>query len=236
MQLKSKWSRSHVWQRPNEPRLLTPSLIVEEVVERAGRLAEHQVHVVHGVREQRAELGPVLGHALQHHERVVGRELGDYVHGVDAHVRYALCAFVDPADDVFPEEDIAEHGLGDGRLWRIEHGLSGNIRVVALVPGVHKAQELLLIVLRKRTPVHAMLPETLARDAVLYSPAHCPMWTVPRVLVRRTASPAHADFGGLSSLAALFVVRLDVVPLPPRSPRRQWRVVCWVDILLDVIC
>jgi hypothetical protein len=61
------------------------------------------------------------------------------------------------------------------------------------------------------------------------------MWTVPRVLVRRTASPAHADFGGLSSLAALAVVRLDVVPLPPRSPRRRWRVVGWADILLDVI-
>jgi hypothetical protein len=60
------------------------------------------------------------------------------------------------------------------------------------------------------------------------------MWTVPRVLVRRTASPAHADFGGLSSLAALVVVRLDVVP-PPRSSRRRWRVVGWADILLDVI-
>jgi hypothetical protein len=59
------------------------------------------------------------------------------------------------------------------------------------------------------------------------------MWTVPRVLVLRTASPAHADFGGLSSLADLVVVRLDVVPLPPRSPRR--RVVSWADILLDVI-
>ena len=48
-------------------------------------------------------------------------------------------------------------------------------------------------------------------------PAHCPMGTVPRVLVRRNALPAHADFGGLSSGAALVVVRLDVVPLPPRS-------------------
>jgi hypothetical protein len=47
--------------------------------------------------------------------------------------------------------------------------------------------------------------------------AHCPMGTVPRVLVRRTASPAHADFGGLSSGAAPVVVQLDVVPLPPRS-------------------
>ena len=63
-----------------------------------------------------------------------------------------------------------------------------------------------------------------------WHPAYCPMgtvplcWcstlsqgTVPRVLVRRTASPAHADFGGLSSGAAPVVVRLDVVPLPPRS-------------------
>jgi hypothetical protein len=41
------------------------------------------------------------------------------------------------------------------------------------------------------------------------------MWTVPRVLVRRTASPAHADFGGLSLLAVLVVVQLDVVSFPP---------------------
>ena len=61
------------------------------------------------------------------------------------------------------------------------------------------------------------------------------MWTVPRVLVWRTASPAHADFGGLRSLAALVVVRLDVVPLLTSSQRRRWRVVCWADILLDVI-
>ena len=27
---------------------------------------------------------------------------------------------------------------------------------------------------------------------------HMGLWTVPRVLVRRTASPEHADFGGLS--------------------------------------
>jgi hypothetical protein len=53
--------------------------------------------------------------------------------------------------------------------------------------------------------------------------------------VRRTASPTYADFGGLSSLAALVIVRLDVVPLQPLSPRRQWRVVCWADNLLDVI-
>ena len=60
---------------------------------------------------------------------------------------------------------------------------------------------------------------------------HCEI----RVLVRRTASPAHADFGGLRSLAALVVVRLVVVPLPPRSLRRRWRVVGWDEILLDVI-
>ena len=41
---------------------------------------------------------------------------------------------------------------------------------------------------------------------------------------------------GLRSLAVLVVVRLVVVPLQPRSPRRQWRVVGWADILLDVIC
>ena len=46
------------------------------------------------------------------------------------------------------------------------------------------------------------------------------MWTVPRVMVQRAASPAHADFGELSSLASLVVVRLDVVPLPPRSGKR----------------
>jgi hypothetical protein len=43
------------------------------------------------------------------------------------------------------------------------------------------------------------------------------MGTVPRVLVRRTASPAHADFGGWSSGAVPVVVRLDVVSVPPRS-------------------
>jgi hypothetical protein len=51
---------------------------------------------------------------------------------------------------------------------------------------------------------------------MLSSGSHCPMWTVPLVLVRRTASPEHADFGGLSSLDALIVVRLVVVPLPPQ--------------------
>ena len=65
--------------------------------------------------------------------------------------------------------------------------------------------------------------------------AHCPMGTVTRVLVRRTASPEQADFGGLSSGALPVVIRLDVVPLAPALPRRVWRVVCWVDILLDVI-
>ena len=67
---------------------------------------------------------------------------------------------------------------------------------------------------------------------MLSSGAHCPM-TVPRVLVRRTASPEHADIGGLSSLDALVVVRLAVVSLPTRSPSRWWRVglfgliFCW---------
>ena len=36
--------------------------------------------------------------------------------------------------------------------------------------------------------------------------------------------------------AALVAVRLDIVPLPTCFPRRLWRVVGWVDILLDVIC
>ncbi len=45
----------------------------------------------------------------------------------------------------------------------------------------------------------------------------------------------HADFDGLHSLASLVVVRLVIVPLPPRSPHRLWQVVCWADILLDVI-
>jgi hypothetical protein len=43
------------------------------------------------------------------------------------------------------------------------------------------------------------------------------MGTVPRVLVQRTASPVHAELGGLSSGASPVVVRLDVVPLSPRS-------------------
>ena len=47
------------------------------------------------------------------------------------------------------------------------------------------------------------------------------MRTVPRVLVRGTASPAHADFGGLSSLAALVVVRLVVVRAELVSRRRR---------------
>jgi hypothetical protein len=50
-----------------------------------------------------------------------------------------------------------------------------------------------------------------------------------------TASPTYADFGGLSWLVSLVIVRLHVVPLPPRSSRRLWRVVGWADILLDVI-
>jgi hypothetical protein len=55
------------------------------------------------------------------------------------------------------------------------------------------------------------------RYCPLWHLAHCPMGTVPRVLVWRIASPAHADFGRLSSGAAPVVVRLDVVALPPLS-------------------
>ncbi len=55
------------------------------------------------------------------------------------------------------------------------------------------------------------------RCCPLWHTAHCPMGTVPRVLVRRTASPAYANFGGLSSGADPVVVRLDVVYFPPRS-------------------
>jgi len=39
--------------------------------------------------------------------------------------------------------------------------------------------------------------------------------TVSQVLVRRTASPVHADFAGLSSGAAPVVVRFDIVSFPP---------------------
>jgi hypothetical protein len=46
----------------------------------------------------------------------------------------------------------------------------------------------------------------------------------------------NADFGGLSSLATLVVVQLDIVSFPPSCLHRLWRVVCWADILLDVIC
>jgi hypothetical protein len=65
------------------------------------------------------------------------------------------------------------------------------------------------------------------------------MGTVPRVLVRKTASPAHADFGGLSSGAVPVAVPLSSDSTSclsrPSLPRRRWRVVGWVDILLDVI-
>ena len=55
------------------------------------------------------------------------------------------------------------------------------------------------------------------RCCPLWHPAYCPMGTVPRVLVRRTTSQSHADFCGLSSGADPVVVRLDVLPLLPRS-------------------
>ena len=61
------------------------------------------------------------------------------------------------------------------------------------------------------------------------------MRTVPLVMVQRTVSPTHADFGGLLSLASLVVVSLVIVPLQPHSPHRWSWVVCWPDILLDVI-
>jgi len=53
------------------------------------------------------------------------------------------------------------------------------------------------------------------------------MGTVPRVLVRRTASQAHADFGGLSTGAPPVVVRLDFLPLPPSSSA-QTVAGCWL--------
>jgi hypothetical protein len=76
------------------------------------------------------------------------------------------------------------------------------------------------------------------RCCPLWHPVHCPMGTVSRVLVWRTVSTVHADFGGLSS-GADPVVRLSDLTLclsSPALPHRLWRVVCWVDILLDVIC
>jgi hypothetical protein len=57
------------------------------------------------------------------------------------------------------------------------------------------------------------------------------MGTVPWVLVRRTASPEHAGFGGLYSGVALVVVRLDVVSPPPRSLRRMKRTVVWSEVM-----
>jgi hypothetical protein len=65
------------------------------------------------------------------------------------------------------------------------------------------------------------------RCCPLWHLTHCPMGTVPWVLVRRTASPAHADFGGLSSGAVPVVVRLDVVSFPPRSSA-QTVAGCWL--------
>jgi hypothetical protein len=44
------------------------------------------------------------------------------------------------------------------------------------------------------------------RYCPLWHPKHCPMGTVPLVLVWRTASPAHTDFGGLSSRAAHIII------------------------------
>ena len=55
------------------------------------------------------------------------------------------------------------------------------------------------------------------RCCPLWHPSHCPMGTVPLVLVRRTASPTYAGFVGLSSGADPVVVRLDVVSFLPSS-------------------
>jgi hypothetical protein len=55
------------------------------------------------------------------------------------------------------------------------------------------------------------------------------------VLVRRTALPAHADFGGLSSGAFPIVVRLDVMSFPPRSFMPTVAGCLLGGILLDVI-
>ena len=62
----------------------------------------------------------------------------------------------------------------------------------------------------------------------LWNPLHCPMGTVPRVLVWRTASPVQSDFVGLSSGAAPCISH-------PALLCQLWWVVCGV-ILLDVIC
>jgi hypothetical protein len=51
----------------------------------------------------------------------------------------------------------------------------------------------------------------------LWNLLHCPMGTVPRVLVWRTASPAQSDFVRLSSGAAPVVVRLVFMYFPPSS-------------------
>ena len=59
--------------------------------------------------------------------------------------------------------------------------------------------------------------------------------TVSRLLVWRTASPAHADFAGLRSLAVLVIVRLVVVPLPPSSSTLNVTGCLLGGFLLDVI-
>jgi hypothetical protein len=85
-----------------------------------------------------------------------------------------------------------------------------------------------------KTPIWSYSDQTPPRNGNPTTPP--PGGSGGRVLVRRTASPAHADFGGLSSLATLAVLRLDFMPLQTSSPRRQCLVVSWADILLDVIC
>jgi len=51
----------------------------------------------------------------------------------------------------------------------------------------------------------------------------------------RSGGVFHAVGGGLHLGVALVDVRLDVVPLPPRSSSATVRVVGWVDFLLDMI-
>ena len=64
------------------------------------------------------------------------------------------------------------------------------------------------------------------------------MGTVPWVLVRRTASPAYADFGRLSSGAALVVVCLDVVTLQPYDcirRRPDLLFCCFIEVTMTVV-
>jgi hypothetical protein len=112
---------------------------VEELVEGARGLAQHEIHVVHRVREDRAELRPILYHEMQHDERVVCGKLGDDVQRIYAHVRYAHRGGVDPANDVLPQEEVNEHGLCHRRLRLSVHRLARHVRAVAVVPRVDQS-------------------------------------------------------------------------------------------------